>query len=78
MASGRDEIRAVFDDDLTGLLERLGVLADFNGGRFKCFHSGDVLTLENLHAVFPESGQVKGVCSKSECVLALVERKTRS
>lgn len=77
MKSPKSQVRAVYDDDLMVLLDRLGIMGDFKGGRLKCFACGDVLTSENFHAVFPDSGQVKGTCSKSNCVVALIERTTR-
>jgi hypothetical protein len=73
---GKEQVRAVLDDDLAALLDRLGVLHDFNAGRFKCFHCRDELTAANLRAVFPDSGDVKGVCFKADCVFALTERTT--
>jgi len=67
-------LTAVYDDDLTSLLASLGELADVQRGERRCKFSGDVITVRNLHAIFPESGSIKYVCDKPACVVALAGR----
>jgi hypothetical protein len=43
-------------------------------GQRRCKFSGDVITVSNLHAIFPESGSIKYVCDKPACVVALAGR----
>jgi hypothetical protein len=67
-------LTAVFDDDLAGLLASLGELQAVEAGERRCKFSGDVITVNNLHAIFPESGSIKCVCDKPACVVALAGR----
>ena len=68
----RGNLPAVHDDDLAEYLEKLGVGAKIARGKLACFSCEEPLAIETLAAVFPDSGSVKGVCSKPACVLALV------
>jgi hypothetical protein len=70
----KSSLDAVFDEELEELLERLGLIGDFRTGNLKCAFCGDVITWENLHSIFPDSGQIKVSCSKSECVEQLALR----
>ncbi|MBW3590072.1 MAG: hypothetical protein KY429_11710 [Actinobacteria bacterium] len=70
----KHSLKAVFDDDLEGLLQSLGLLGDFKSQRIRCAFCGDVILWENLYSVFPDSGSVKVSCSKPSCVKALAER----
>ena len=71
----REKLHAVYDDDLTEVLEALGVFSDFAGGRLRCAQCGDVITEENLYALYPDSGQVKVVCHKADCIAGLVAKQ---
>lgn len=65
-------LRAVHDDDLEDVLKGLGVYGDFVQGQIKCAFSKDVITWDNLHALFPDSGAVKAVCTRPECISGLL------
>jgi len=65
-------VHAVHDDDLPVVLKALGLAEAFAKGELRCKFSDDVVTLANLHALFPDSGQIKLACSKAECVKALL------
>jgi len=67
-------LKAVHDDDLSHLLASLGELEGVQGGERRCKFSSDVITFDNLHAIFPESGSIKYVCDKPACVVALARR----
>ncbi len=69
--AGRTPLQAVHDDDLDGLLRDLGLLARFERGELTCKFSGDPVGRHNLHSFFPESGDVKFVCDKPECIAAV-------
>lgn len=67
-------LQVVHDDDLENVLAGLGILGDIKAGRLKCKFSDDVITLANLHALYPESGAIKLVCNLPTCVIALAEK----
>jgi hypothetical protein len=67
-------LTAVYDDDLEGLLASLGELTAVKGGQRRCKFSEDTISIDNLHAIFPESGTVKYVCNKPACAVALASR----
>ena len=70
----RETLRAVYDDELERLLESLGLGHDYRAGTLLCAFSRDVITWDNLNAVFPDSGAVKVACTRPECVEALTEK----
>ncbi len=67
-------LRAVHDDDLGDLLENLGLRSKCIHGKLKCAFCKDIITYDNLHSLFPDSGDIKLVCSKPECVNRLLLR----
>jgi len=75
MDASRKTIAAVHDDDLTDFLGSLGVLSDVTNGRAKCKFCGGPVTLANLVAVFPESGDIKFVCDKTGCLPSLTDHR---
>ncbi len=77
MASvAKSVISAVHDDDLVGFLDSLGVLSDLERGEVKCKFCREVINLNNLVAVFPESGDIKFVCDKPACLARLAEHRS--
>lgn len=73
MIKKRATVSAVHDDDLDAFLKSLGVFPDVAAGRTRCKFCGDSVNLETLSAVFPESGDIKFVCSKPVCMTLLAE-----
>ena len=71
----KSSISAVHDDDLVQFLDGLGVLADVESGSAKCKFCRQSVDLENLVAVFPESGDVKFVCDRQGCLAHLAEHR---
>jgi hypothetical protein len=69
----KDKLKAVHDDDLDILLERLGIIGKFTRQKLKCSFCKTVITKENLHSIFPRSGSIKFVCDNPECVVELSE-----
>jgi hypothetical protein len=63
----------VHEDDLEKFLTSIGEWQEFQLGRRRCKFSDDVMTIHNLHAIFPESGAIKYACDKPSCVVALAE-----
>ena len=75
MDPSKKTITAVHDDNLAEFLDSLGVLSDVTKGKAKCKFCHGPITLENLAAVFPESGDVKFVCDKVGCLPSLTEHR---
>ena len=68
----QETLSAVHDDDLPTYLESLGLFSDLKAGRIVCKFCADVITLVNLHALFPDSGNIRLTCSKPECIKKLM------
>ena len=64
-------VKAVYDEQLHGYLRSLGLNPD--GVLGKCKFDGTDVTVENLTALFPQSGALKLVCSHRECIAGLQE-----
>lgn len=64
----RKTIEAVHDVDLRGLLQSLGLLAEVLEGNAACAFCGSPITLENLTAVFSNSGAIALTCSSVNCL----------
>jgi len=69
-------ISAVHDDDLVHFLEGIGVLAEVKSGRATCKFCRQSVDLNNLIAVFPESGDIKFVCDREGCLADLAEHRS--
>ncbi len=67
----KERVKAVHDQDLERLLDRLGILNKFKQGKLKCKFCKAAITSENLHSIFPQSGNIKVVCDRIECVKEL-------
>lgn len=68
---GENTVKAVYDEQLHGYLRSLGLNPEGVLGKCK-FDSTDV-TVQNLTALFPQSGSLKLVCSNRECMAGLQE-----
>lgn len=64
----KEDLKAVYENDLESYLKGLGVLDIVQEGRAKCKFSETVITLDNLHVIFPESRQIKFVCNNGFCI----------
>lgn len=64
-------LEAIHENELEILLKNLGVLAVIKEGRKKCKFTGKTITLENLHSIFPESGDIKFVSDSPEAIRQL-------
>ncbi len=67
-------LRAVYDDDLIPLLKNLGLLTKIERGRVRCKICREAVTLDTVHAMFPESGTIHIVCSKPNCITELINQ----
>ena len=66
-------LNAVHDDDLEALLSKLNLLDKIKQGQIKCKFTNEIITLENLHSIFPEERTIKLVCNSPEAIKHLSE-----
>jgi len=66
------KIPAVHDSDLQGVLTSAGLYSDYIKNKIKCKFCNDIITNENLCAIMPDSGSIKLICNKEECIKAMV------
>jgi hypothetical protein len=71
-------LHAVHDDDLDSVLTALGLRGPFAKGELHCKFCGAVITWDNLHSFFPDSGDIKLVCDRPECIKALLRHLDES
>jgi len=67
-----ESIRAVHDDDLDAVLDRLGLGRHLRAGELKCKICGAIVTRETLQALFPDSGTIKVLCNNVSCMKELI------
>jgi hypothetical protein len=67
------KVQAVYDDDIEEFLRSIGEYDKVLSGRLKCKYCDSTITLENISKIFPESGSIKFVCNKSECIIKSYE-----
>jgi len=70
----KKKISAIHDDDLLTLLENLQLKNKFLFQKLTCAFCGDIITWDNLHSLFPDSGTIKCCCVKPACVNQLIAR----
>lgn len=68
----QESISAVHDDDLENFLTSIGAIHDINSGKIKCKFCKDMITIESIQAVIPDSGSVSYICNKPKCVQDLI------
>ena len=66
-------LNAIHDDDLEALLSKLNLLEKIKKGEIKCKFTGEIITIENLHSIFPEEGTIKVVSGSPEAIKLLSE-----
>ncbi|MDC0571059.1 hypothetical protein OAO52_04060 [Flavobacteriaceae bacterium] len=67
------KLNAVHDNDLITLLKSLNLLEKIKKGKVKCKFTKEVITLDNLHSIFPEEGTIKVVCDTPDAIKFLSE-----
>jgi hypothetical protein len=66
-------INAVHESDLEGFLASVGLLQEFQDGKLKCKFCKDPIDKQNIYSIIKDSDTYKAVCSKAQCVSALME-----
>lgn len=69
----KSNLNAVHDKDLEKLLENLNLKEKLEKGELKCKFTGEIITLDNLHSIFPESGTIKLVSDSPDAIKQLSE-----
>jgi len=69
----KKDLHVIHNDQLIELIEKLGFLEELKAGKIKCKFTGTIITFENLHSIFPESGSIKFVCDSPEAIKLLSE-----
>lgn len=67
------ELMAIHENDLSKLLQQVGLSEAFERGEILCKFCKTSITPENLYSILPESGSFNFVCTKEECVGKLLE-----
>ncbi len=66
-------LNAVYDSDLEELLTNLNLFEKIKNGKIKCKFTKEIITLENLYAIFPEEGTIKVVSDSPKAIKLLSE-----
>lgn len=64
----KNSLKAVYEDDLIGYLESLGIYKDIVEGKHLCGFCGNKITLDSLEAILTKEGKITVVCSNKNCL----------
>jgi len=67
-SKSKDTLKAVYEDDLVGYLQSVGLYNDIISGRRLCVFCGNPITLENLEVIVPNGNEIDIVCSNKNCL----------
>ena len=70
----KQEIHAIYEDDLDAFLEKLGLLEAFKNGELQCAICSDKITKSNFRFVYPEENDIKICCSKLDCYEKVISK----
>lgn len=68
MKKDKEKIKAIHDDKLIELLKNLGLYEDLINSKIKCKFCKEIVTLDNLSAIIPDSGNIGLSCDKPQCL----------
>lgn len=69
-------VDAILSEDVTRLINELGLRDKFERGECHCYICNDVVTCENLKLVFPmENHEVGFLCNKPQCFVEFALRE---
>jgi len=69
----KETVNAVYEDKFEGFLRKIGVYEDVMKCVKKCKFCGETVKYEHISSVFAESGDIKFVCDKPECIAKFSE-----
>lgn len=69
----KEAVNAVHDDKFEDFLRKLDVYNDVVNGGKKCKFCGETINYDHISTVFAESGNIKFVCEKPECIAKFSE-----
>lgn len=69
----RTKLNTVYDSDLEQLLIKLNLYDKIKERKIKCKFTDEIITLENLHSIFPEENTIKVVCDSPNAIKLLSE-----
>jgi len=61
-------IYAVYGNELEEFLQNIGELHDIITLKRKCIYCNQLISLDNLFQLFPQSGSVRYICKNKECI----------
>lgn len=61
-------LKAVYDEDLERVLDRVGILEDVRAGRSRCAACSKPVDLENLGTLFSRDGEIQVSCDSPICI----------
>ena len=71
MKKDKENIKAIHDDNLIELLTNLDLIDNLNASKLNCKFCKEVISLDNLSAIFPDSGSIKLSCDHPKCISKL-------
>lgn len=66
-------LNVIHDNKLENLLSNLEILKPIQDGNIKCKFCKEVVSIDVINGIFPESNVVKISCNRTQCVLELSE-----
>lgn len=69
----RETVNAIHEDQFEDFLRKLGVYDEVMNGTKKCKFCNTSIDYNHIATVFAESGDIKLVCDKPECIAKLSE-----
>lgn len=73
MDQDKNQIKAILEKDLKEVLKKIGLDENFDNKRITCKFCKDIITIDNIHSILPESGAYHFICSKPECSMLLTQ-----
>jgi hypothetical protein len=61
-------IPAIHDNDLSKVLDELGLLSKIEKGELICLNCSKIITLENLGGLVPRKNTADILCNDPECI----------
>ena len=73
-------MKAIIDEQLEEVLDKLGVWDDIMSNKVQCAHCGTIISTENLSAFIPRHDidggkRIEFYCNAPECINALLNTK---